>query len=184
MITYLSKRLAVEKSTSSSSVMYLVDRSNVIQCNIRDITERKRTEKELIAAKEKAEESDRLKSAFLANMSHEIRTPMNGILGFTGLLKEPCLAGDKQQEYIRIIEKSGARMLNIINDIISISKVESGQMEIFLSEMNINEQIEDILSFFKQEAEQKKNRYFFKEAAPRKGGTDQNRQGKSLCRAR
>ncbi len=122
----------------------------------------------MIEAKEKAEESDRLKSAFLANMSHEIRTPMNGILGFTGLLKEPCLAGDKQQEYIRIIEKSGARMLNIINDIISISKVESGQMEIFLSNTDVNEQIEDILSFFTQEAEQKKIAIFSKNLLPSK----------------
>ncbi len=64
---------------------------------------------------EKAEKSDRLKSAFLANMSHEIRTPMNGILGFAELLREPDLKGDIQQEYIQIIEKSGMRMLNVIN---------------------------------------------------------------------
>jgi signal transduction histidine kinase len=76
----------------------------------------------LIKAKERAEESDRLKSAFLANMSHEIRTPMNGILGFAELLGEPDLADEKQQYYIKIIEKSGKRMLNIINDIIGISK--------------------------------------------------------------
>ncbi|MGE0931233.1 histidine kinase dimerization/phospho-acceptor domain-containing protein [Peijinzhouia sedimentorum] len=76
---------------------------------------------ELVIAKEHAEQSDRLKSAFLANMSHEIRTPMNGILGFSELLKEPNLSGEEQQEYIKIIEKSGARMLNIINDIVDIS---------------------------------------------------------------
>ncbi len=103
-----------------------------------DITEQKRIENELINAKEKAEESDRLKSAFLANMSHEIRTPMNGILGFIGLLKEPKLSGEKQQEFIDIIEKSGARMLNTINDIINISRIESGQVEISISETNIN----------------------------------------------
>jgi PAS domain S-box-containing protein len=120
-----------------------------------DITARKKVEKELIKAKEKAEESDRLKLAFLANMSHEIRTPMNGILGFTELLKSPNLAGEEQQEYIRIIEKSGVRMLNIINDIINISKVESGQIEISLSETNLNEQIEYLHTFFKPEALQK-----------------------------
>lgn len=110
---------------------------------------------ELIGAKEKAEESDRLKSAFLANMSHEIRTPMNGILGFADLLKEPDLSGDERQEYISIIEKSGLRMLNIINDLIDISKVESGQMEIIYSEININEQIEYIYNFFKPEVHKK-----------------------------
>lgn len=120
-----------------------------------DITNRKNVEKELIKSKERAEESDRLKLAFLANMSHEIRTPMNGILGFTELLKEPKLSGEEQQEYIKIIEKSGKRMLNIINDIISISKVESGQIEVSLAETNLNEQIDYIYTFFKPEAKTK-----------------------------
>jgi PAS domain S-box-containing protein len=120
-----------------------------------DITNRKIAEQDLINAKLQAEESDRLKLVFLANMSHEIRTPMNGILGFTELLKAPHLTGEEQQEYISIIEKSGKRMLNIINDIISISKVESGQIEISLSETDINEQINYIHSFFKPEANQK-----------------------------
>ncbi len=123
---------------------------------IQDITELKKTEDELIKAKENAIESDRLKSAFLANMSHEIRTPMNGILGFAELLKEPDLQGDKQQEYIQIIEKSGLRMLNIINNIIDISKLESGLMEINRKESNINEQMEYIYTFFKPEIESKK----------------------------
>lgn len=108
---------------------------------------------ELIKAKEKAEESDRLKSAFLANMSHEIRTPMNGILGFADLLKQPDLEGGKMHEYLEIIEKSGARMLNIINDIVDISKIEAGLMKVDLSETNLNEQLLDIFRFFRPEAE-------------------------------
>jgi len=120
-----------------------------------DIQNIKKTEAELKFAKEKAEEADRLKSAFLANMSHEIRTPMNGILGFAELLKEPDLNGEQQQEYIRIIEKGGARMLNIINDIIDISKIESGQMKISVSETNVNEQMVFLHKFFQTEAENK-----------------------------
>lgn len=110
------------------------------------------TTQELKKAKEKAEESDRLKSAFLANMSHEIRTPMNGILGFSNLLKEKNLTGKKQQEYIRIIEKSGNRMLNIINDLIDISKIESGQAEINYSNINVHELMQYLHGFFKPEA--------------------------------
>jgi PAS domain S-box-containing protein len=127
-----------------------------------DIDELKKTEQELLKAKEKAEESDRLKSAFLANMSHEIRTPMNGILGFADLLKTPGLTGKEQQRYIEIIEKSGTRMLNIINDIVDISKIEAGQMELHVMESNINKQIGYIYTFFKPEAEAKGINLFFK----------------------
>ncbi|NEW78432.1 MAG: response regulator [Gelidibacter sp.] len=117
--------------------------------------EKEKRAAELIVAKERAEESDRLKSAFLANMSHEIRTPMNGILGFASLLTTPNLTGEKQQEYIQIIEHSGKRMLNIINDIISISKIESGILEVHISESNLNEQIAYIYNFFKSETDKK-----------------------------
>lgn len=119
-----------------------------------EITVEERT-RELLKAKEHAEESDRLKSAFLANMSHEIRTPMNGILGFSELLKEPGLCGETQQDYIRIIEKSGARMLNIINDIVDISRIEAGLMKIKMQESNINEQMQYIYTFFKPEVDAK-----------------------------
>ena len=133
-----------------------------------DITEQKKLTLDLIEAKEHAEESDRLKSAFLANMSHEIRTPMNGILGFAELLKEPDLTGEQQQAYIRIIEKSGARMLNIINDIVDISKIESGLMKTNVKESNVNEQIEYIYTFFKPEVEEKGMQLFFKNSLPLK----------------
>lgn len=121
-----------------------------------DITEKNKLIKDLILAKEKAEESDRLKSAFLANMSHEIRTPMNGILGFTELLKSPDLSGKKQLEFIGIIEKSGDRMLNIVNDIINISKIEANQVELVKSQTNVNEQLDFVFNFFEPEAKLKK----------------------------
>ena len=133
-----------------------------------DITYQKSVEQELLHAKEKAEESDKLKSAFLANMSHEIRTPMNGILGFAGLLKETNLAGEEQQKYIRIIEKSGARLLDTINDIIDISKIESGQIEISVSLTNVNEVIESYYDFFKPDAELKGLQIFFQNSLPSK----------------
>ena len=110
---------------------------------------------ELKAAKEKAEESDRLKSAFLANMSHEIRTPMNGILGFAELLQDPRLTDKEAQEFISLIRISGNRMLGIINDLIDISKVESGLAKITASKVEINSQIDFLYNFFRPEAESK-----------------------------
>jgi CheY-like chemotaxis protein len=91
---------------------------------------------------------------------------MNGILGFAQLLKEPDLSGDEQQNYIRIIEKSGTRMLNLINDIVDISKIESGQMEISLSDSNINEQIQFIYTILKPEAELHGINLFMKNTLP------------------
>jgi len=115
---------------------------------IMDVTEMKKSKNELIAAKEKAEESDRLKSAFLANMSHEIRTPMNGILGFTSLLLNPDLNDETKEKYIQIIHQSGERMLNTVNNIVEMSKIEAGIIDIRKSEINVNAILEDILSFF------------------------------------
>jgi PAS domain S-box len=123
--------------------------------SINDITKLKQAEIELIKAKVKAEESDRLKSAFLANMSHEVRTPMNGILGFTQLLKEPNLTNEEQQDYIRTIELCGERMQNTLNDILDFSKIESGLTKVANKESNINGQIEFIYKFFKPEVERK-----------------------------
>lgn len=110
---------------------------------------------DLKIAKEKAEESDRLKSAFLANMSHEIRTPMNGILGFTELLKDPNLSREERENYIQIIMKSGQRMLDTVNDIIEISKIEAGLSEIALSDFNLNDELQDLYHFFHRETSNK-----------------------------
>jgi signal transduction histidine kinase/CheY-like chemotaxis protein len=115
----------------------------------------KETNVELEKAKVKAEESDKLKSAFLANMSHEIRTPMNGIMGFTELLKSGNLSAEEHENYIEIIEKSGTRLLSIINDIVDISKIEAGQMKVSYSTTNVDEQMQYIHTFFKPEAKEK-----------------------------
>ncbi len=111
--------------------------------------------KDLKAAKQKAEESDQLKSAFLANMSHEIRTPMNGILGFSSLLKNMNITMQERLTYLNIIEQSGKRLLNIINDLIDISKIESGQMKVKKTSTDIRKQLISICTFFSQEAKQK-----------------------------
>lgn len=110
---------------------------------------------EFLRQQKKAIYSDKLKSAFLANMSHEIRTPMNGILGFSDLLRNPDLTGKMQQQYIEIIEKSGHRMLGIINDIIDISKIEAGLVTLEITDSNINDQLEYIHKFFSPEVEAK-----------------------------
>ena len=155
----------------SASISTLTDNNGTMKYFLavkEDITILKKSYEDLVFAKNKAQESDRLKSAFLANMSHEIRTPMNGILGFAGLLKESELSGEQQQEYINIIEKSGERMLNIINDIVSISKIESGIMDIHLSEMNVNNQLEFIYNSMKLDADRKNLTLSFTNALPDK----------------
>jgi len=129
--------------------------NKVLVAVVRDFRERKKYEKDLIAARLKAEENDRLKSAFLANISHEIRTPMNGILGFTELLKLPELTDEQILHYVHIIETCGARMLNIINDIMDISKVESGLMTISLNDINVTEILDYLFELFNQESNKK-----------------------------
>lgn len=120
-----------------------------------DVTEKKRLWSELIETKEKAEESDRLKSCFLANISHEIRTPMNGILGFSELLREPLLSEEEKEQYIDLIHECGKRLLTIINDLIDISRIEAGEMEVHQGKTAVNEVLEGVHAFFKPQAEEK-----------------------------
>lgn len=121
----------------------------------RDITEVKEFEKELIKAKEKAEENERLKTAFLQNMSHEIRTPLNGILGFSKLLENEHLTKEELKEYTALIQKSGKRLLETINNILDISKIETRQVQIVNKHFSLNELLEDLYSIFENDAIEK-----------------------------
>ncbi len=110
---------------------------------------------EYLAAKVKAEESDRLKSAFLANMSHEIRTPLNGILGFMELIEDRDTTPEDQDNYFQIIRKSSDRLVNTINNIMDFSKIESGQMDVSLSRFDPAERLAYLVDFFRPEAMRK-----------------------------
>ncbi len=105
-------------------------------------------ENELKNARDQAEESDRLKTSFLANMSHEIRTPMNGILGFANLLRDQDLTDEEKDLYLKQIDNSSNQLLNIIDDIIDISKIESGQLKISNKPVRINSILDEIYSSF------------------------------------
>ncbi len=115
---------------------------------IRDISERKRVERELKIAKERAVQSDNLKSAFLANMSHEIRSPMNSILGFAELLEDEDISAENRVKYTSIIKASGNHLLDLICDIIDISKIEAGQLAINYDECITNDVMQEIYELF------------------------------------
>jgi hypothetical protein len=107
---------------------------------------------ELLEAKLKAEENDRLKTAFLQNLSHEIRTPMNGIIGFTQLLKEEDITFESKKIYLDTIEHSGERLMNMINDLVEISKIETGQISLNYTNFSLNALANEVLSQQKRKA--------------------------------
>ncbi len=111
--------------------------------------------KELQEAKEVAEKSDRLKSAFLANMSHEIRTPMNGIIGFSQMLNQEDLTPEKRAYYIKIVVDSSQQLLSIVNDILDISMLETGQVKVMREKVKLNELLKDLFTIYQPQA--KKN---------------------------
>ena len=125
-----------------------------IQGVARNISQRIEFEENLKKAKEKAEDADRLKSAFLANMSHEIRTPMNAILGFSRLLNNPAISKEQQNEYVEIINSRGNHLLQVINDIIDLSKIDSSQLNLEIREFNLNHFLNEIYSNFLQKIQE------------------------------
>lgn len=117
---------------------------------IASVIARKQYEEQLITAKEKAEESDRLKTVFLSNMSHEVRTPMNAIIGFSNLLKDNTLTEEERNEYIDIISNRTVDLLNIITNIIDISRFETGTVEVYNNEFNIRDLFVDLYEYYQK----------------------------------
>ncbi len=122
---------------------------------IRSIERIQKINEELQAAKQKAEESDRLKSSFLANMSHEIRTPMNGIIGFSEIMSDPKLDPLRRAEYAKIVIDSSKQLLSIVNDILDISRIEAGLVFLSREEVCINELIQILFAFFEPQMRHK-----------------------------
>ncbi|MDD2564563.1 MAG: PAS domain S-box protein, partial [Salinivirgaceae bacterium] len=133
----------------------IIDKQNKISNYIlimEDITEKKLILEELVIAKEKAEESNRLKSAFLQNMSHEIRTPMNAIIGFSDMIEDASLSAEKRTSFTKIIQNSSLQLLSIVSDILTISALETKQERVSLAPICINNIIVELLSIFKTQA--------------------------------
>lgn len=137
-IEWVEAQAAVETRDENGKPLTLVGSSLVI-------TTRKKMEMELTTARDRAEESNRLKSAFLANMSHEIRTPLNAIVGFSGILASTDEEEEKQ-EYVSIIENNNTLLLQLISDILDLSKIEAGTLEFQYSNIDLNKMLNELTS--------------------------------------
>ncbi|MBI9055877.1 MAG: response regulator [Bacteroidales bacterium] len=149
--------IQIEKKSNDEIGILYDDFNNMLKQILKREEERDIAEKKLLKSKERAEESDHLKSAFLANMSHEIRTPMNAILGFTELLTMPdseVTPGEKEN-FVKLINNSGNNLLHLIDDIIDISKIEANQLKIIQRDCNLKDTLNEILQSFSEIKKQK-----------------------------
>ena len=139
-IGFIGVRLFIKKDKNGKTVkMYGV---------VQDFTDRKKIEQELIVAKNKAEESNRLKTQFLHNLSHEIRTPMNGIVGFSAMLNSPNISLEKKKYFTKIVKNSSHQLLRVIDDILEISSLETKQVQLNEEEFNLNDLLMEQFAIF------------------------------------
>jgi signal transduction histidine kinase len=138
-----------------SAELLTINNEKCLLSSLDDITSRKEYELNLIASKEKAEESDRCKTAFLQNISHEIRTPLNAIVGFSSLLGDDDLDKESRKSYVDLITKSSEHLLTILNDIMEISNIEAGVSKFNKQEININILLNDLYKQFRYRAIEK-----------------------------
>ncbi len=155
---WVEAQAAVEKRDENGKPLTLVGSSQVI-------TQRKKMEQELVDARDKAEESNRLKSAFLANMSHEIRTPLNAIVGFASMLNLTEEI-EEREEYVKIIENNNELLLQLIGDILDLSKIEAGTLEFVEAPVDINDLLEETTMSLQLRAETKGLKVEFKDRLP------------------
>lgn len=146
-LDWVEAKAMVERRDANGKPLTLVGSSLVI-------TQRKKMEQELIDARDKAEESNRLKSAFLANMSHEIRTPLNAIVGFSGLLNSADHT-EEREEYVKIIENNNELLLQLIGDILDLSKIEAGTLEFVETPVDVNALVSETIKSLQPRAEAK-----------------------------
>ncbi|MDF1549497.1 MAG: PAS domain S-box protein, partial [Bacteroidales bacterium] len=151
-LNLLENNQPIERFLLVSTTLMKSMEPTTILLTLDDITERKRMEIDLKEAKEKAEESNKLKTSFLQNMSHEIRTPMNGIIGFSEMLNRQDLSDDRRSFYTNVIVNSSNQLLNIVNDILDISKIETGLVKANENKTNLNRLMSELFSFFKPQA--------------------------------
>ncbi|MCP4700992.1 MAG: response regulator [Gammaproteobacteria bacterium] len=129
---------------------------------LRNISEQRKTKAVIMRAKEEAEAANRAKSAFIANMSHELRTPLNGILGYAQILGRDLNLGKKQQEGVAIIRRSGEYLLTLINDILDLSKVEAGKLELYPVDFGFEQFILGVVEMFQIRARQKRIAFHYR----------------------
>jgi two-component system, sensor histidine kinase and response regulator len=160
-----------------SAGSFYLDGKGTLLVFMRDITERRRTEEALQQAKEAADAASRAKSAFLANMSHEIRTPMNAILGYTQLLQRDATLRPAQQERLEVIRRSGDHLLELINDVLEISKIEAGHHKLALGNVDLWAMLDDLEHMFRLRADAKRLGFEIHRASnvPRYVVTDEGR---------